>query len=288
LCPHIAKLDSFATRFIQSRTLVCPGEKEGERQFTFPHRNFQEFLAACDLAAQGDFPAECVRLARAAPEHWQVVLPLAARVAKVERGASAADELIGSTSIADFRARQQPNADDWTCALLAGMQLQEIGLGAINKSARTRAIAIRVADWLAASLPLHPDEGGANAQQRACAGDVLAALGDRRFDRDRFFLPADDLLGFVRIPADPDFRIGTRKADMARVAEIIGGAVPDYEINDDLTPTPEFYIGRYPVTVGLNEMFVTSPVLKGSRIGGLVRERAVAALDLGAGRCICR
>ena len=55
--------------------LVGQGEKDGERQFAFPHRTFQEFLAACHLAAQDDFPAECVRLARAAPAHWQVVKP---------------------------------------------------------------------------------------------------------------------------------------------------------------------------------------------------------------------
>ena len=114
------------------------------------------------------------------------------------------------------------------------MQLQEIGLGAINKRERTRAIAARVADWLAASLPVHPDDGGASAVQRAQAGDVLAALGDPRFDPQRFHLPADDMLGFVRIPADPEFRIGTRKADAKRVAGIIGCAVADDEINDAL------------------------------------------------------
>ena len=256
--------------YIEKRAglLIGQGEKDGERQFAFPHRTFQEFLAACHLVAQYDFPAECVRLARAAPAHWQVALPLAARVAKAERGASAADELIGGASIAEFCARQQPNADDWTCALLAGMQLQEIGLSAINKSPRTRVIAIRVADWLAASLPLHPDEGGPSAPQRAYAGDVLAALGDRRFVRDRFFLPADDLLGFVRIPADPDFRIGTHKADAPRVAKIIESAVPDDEINDDLTPTPEFYIARYPVTVGQFKAFVDATAFDPSRDEG--------------------
>jgi hypothetical protein len=117
--------------YIEKRAglLIGQGEKDGERQFAFPHRTFQEFLAASYLAAQDDFPAECVRLARAALGHWQVVLPLAARLAKAERGASAADELVRSTSIADFRAQRTPDAVDWTCALLAGMQLQEIGPG---------------------------------------------------------------------------------------------------------------------------------------------------------------
>ncbi|MGH9577807.1 MAG: NACHT domain-containing protein, partial [Terriglobales bacterium] len=82
--------------YIEKRAglLIGQGEKDGERQFTFPHRTFQEFLAACHLAAQDDFPSECARLARSAPAHWQVTLPLAARLAKAERGASAADELV--------------------------------------------------------------------------------------------------------------------------------------------------------------------------------------------------
>jgi formylglycine-generating enzyme required for sulfatase activity len=244
--------------YIEKRAglLIGQGEKDGERQFTFPHRTFQEFLAACHLAARDDFPAECARLARADPGHWQILLPLAARLAKADRGASAADELIRSTSIVEFRTRDQPNAADWTCALLAGMQLQEIGLGAINKRDRTRSIAARVADWLAASLPVHPDDGGASAVQRAQAGDVLAALGDPRFDPEHFYLPADDMLGFVRIPADFEFRIGTRKADAKRVAGIIGAAMPDHEINDAPIPTPEFYIARYPVTVAQFRAFV--------------------------------
>jgi formylglycine-generating enzyme required for sulfatase activity len=244
--------------YIEKRAglLVGQGEKDGERQFTFPHRTFQEFLAACHLAAQDDFPAKCAQLARTAPAHWQIVLPLAARLAKAERGASAADELIGGSSIAEFRDRRQPDTTDWGCALLAGNQLLEIGLGAIHKSERTRAITTRVAGWLAASLPMHPDDGGASAVERAETGDVLAALGDPRFDPQRFHLPADDMLGFVRIPAEREFRIGTRKADAKRVEEIIDAAVRGYEINDSPVPTPELYIARYPVTVAQFRAFV--------------------------------
>jgi formylglycine-generating enzyme required for sulfatase activity len=228
----------------------------GERQFTFPHRTFQEFLAACHLAAQDDFPAACARLARAAAGHWQLVLPLAARLAKVERGASAADELIGGGSVTDLRERRSPDADDWTCAILAGTQLLEIGLGSIRKRERTHAIEARVTAWIAAALPPHPDEGGLPAAQRTYAGDLLASLGDPRFDPQRFHLPADEMLGFVHIPADAAFRIGTRKANAQQVREITGSQVPDREINDDLTPTPAFYIARYPVTVAQLRTFV--------------------------------
>jgi hypothetical protein len=186
------------------------------------------------------------------------VLPLAARVAKVERGASAADELIGSSAITDLCERRRPDADDWTCAILAGTQLLEIGLGAIQKRERTRAIGARVTAWIGASLPLHPHKGGLPAVQWAYAGDLLASLADPRFDPQRFHLPADDMLGFVHIPADPAFRIGTRKADAKRVAEIIEEDVPEYEINDEAMHTPDFYIARYPVTVAQFRAFVAA------------------------------
>ncbi|SAL59860.1 NACHT domain-containing protein [Caballeronia humi] len=237
--------------------LVGQGQKHGEPQFAFPHRTFQEFLAACYLFTRDDFAAECTRLARSAPSHWQVVLPLAARLAKVERGASAADALIGGRSIAEFRARRRPEAADWMCAFLAGTQLQEIGLSAIHKNEHTRAITERVADWLAASLSVHPDDGGLPAANRAQAGDLLAALGDARFDPQCFYLPADDLLGFVRIAADPHFRIGTPNSDLRRVA-ITGLQVPGEEINDAPTPAPDCYVARYPVTIAQFRAFVES------------------------------
>ncbi|KFB68793.1 MAG: Serine/threonine-protein kinase pkn1 [Candidatus Accumulibacter vicinus] len=64
------------------------------------------------------------------------------------------------------------------------------------------------------------------------------------------------MLGFVRIAADPGFMIGTRRSDRERVSRIAGYRVPDDEINDALTPTPEFYIARHPVTVAQFRAFV--------------------------------
>ncbi|WP_300449128.1 SUMF1/EgtB/PvdO family nonheme iron enzyme, partial [Accumulibacter sp.] len=92
--------------------------------------------------------------------------------------------------------------------------------------------------------------------QRAQAGDVLAQLGDPRFDAQRFFLPADEMLGYERIAADPGIMIGTRPGDRERVSRIAGYGLQDDEINDTPTPTPEFYIARYPVTVAQFRAFV--------------------------------
>jgi formylglycine-generating enzyme required for sulfatase activity len=269
-CPllnHSRDKAEIVVDFIEKRAglLVGQGEKDGERQFTFPHRTFQEYLAACHLAAQQDFPSECANLAREAPAHWQVVLPLAARIAKTERGVSAADELIGGISVIDLSTKRKPNRADWMHALLAGTQIQEIGVSAVNKSERTRSIAARVADWLVACLPVHPDEGGLPATQRAQAGDVLAALGDPRFDSDRFYLPATDMLGFVRIPADMTFSIGSRKDLSNSFQSNIGLDIPDDELNDAVTPTQEFFIGRYPVTVAQFQKFLDDTPMGRSR-----------------------
>lgn len=148
---------------------------------------------------------------------------------------------------------------------------------------------------------------------RARAGDALAALGDPRFDPQRSYLPADEMLGFVHVAADPDFRIGTRKVDEKRVIVLADTLLFD-ETNDALSPTSEFYIARYPVTIRqfkafvdatgfqlgnagvlrdpgsrpvyfvswyealaycswLQEMLATSPALQGSPIARLIREQ---------------
>jgi formylglycine-generating enzyme required for sulfatase activity len=117
------------------------------------------------------------------------------------------------------------------------------------------AIRVECAQRILALLSDGAALAGSEPSVRALAGDVLSSLGDPRFDPQRFHLPADDLLGFVHIPADPVFRIGTRKADTKRVAKIIGYDVHD-EINDALSPTPAFYIARYPVTVAQLRAFV--------------------------------
>jgi len=240
-------------KYIEERAglLLGLGEKDGEPQFSFPHRTFQEYLAACHLAGMEQFATTCRELARAAPAHWQVVLPLAARIAKAERGAGAADGLVGRSSVEEFRKARQPEPADWQCAKLAGAMLQEIG----PTGEDARPIIRRVAGWLAAALPVHPEQGGLPASQRAQCGDSLAALGDPRFDPRRLCLPDDPCLGFVAIPADPAFSIGTRTQDRERVKAIIGYVGED-EINDTTTPTQAFYLARYPVTVAQFRAFV--------------------------------
>lgn len=232
---------------------------DNDRRFAFPHRSFREYLAACHLAQHSeDFPGECRRLAVEAPAHWELVLALAARVAQLSQGARAADAVVGCDRVEAFvqRHARQPGPAEWRAARVAGLQLRELGVADLMTLPDTQAILDRVRHWLAAALPLHPDDGGLPAVERAKLGDLLAELGDPRFDPERLHLPADPDLGFVRVPADPHFRIGTRRADRKRVAKAAGKDPSDDEINDTLTPTPEFWIARYPVTVAQFRAFV--------------------------------
>jgi formylglycine-generating enzyme required for sulfatase activity len=233
--------------------LIGQGPKDGERQFTFPHRTFQEFLAACHLAAQVDLSARGVELARQHAGHWKEVLVLAARQAKSDRGAALADALIGGEPFDPARDAAAANTD-LACAVVAAEQLIEIGVANLAGVHHRDAVRKRVASWLAGGLQAF--DRAPRPRDRAYMGDLLSTLGDPRFDPRRFYLPADDLLGFVHIPADPQFRIGTREADEERVTQIIGSDAPDEERNNSRTPTPEFYIARYPVTVAQFRAFI--------------------------------
>ena len=82
---------------------------------------------------------------------------------------------------------------------------------------------------------------------RARAGDILARLGDPRFDAGHWYLPAESLFGFIEIPAGP-FTMGShpRRDEQASVSEL-----PRHEVN-----LPGYYLARWPVTVAQFTAFV--------------------------------
>ena len=85
-----------------------------------------------------------------------------------------------------------------------------------------------------------------NPAERMAVGDTLARLGDPRFRADAWFLPDEELLGFVEIPAGP-FLMGSTKNDR--------------HANNDEMPQHElilsrYYIARYPVTLAQFRAFV--------------------------------
>ena len=213
----------------------------GEGLYQFPHRSFQEFLAACHLT-RFDYPDTLSRLARSDPNRWREVTLLAA--ARSKATPTAVWELVEELCARDEApAEGKSEADEeaqWG-ALLAGQVLHETGLAApdANLQERHERKRLRVRDWQLRLLnsTLLP------ARERALAGDLLATLGDTRahlleVDRMRFtavprggFWMGDE--GSQDVPLhrnetlDYDYWISETPVTVAQFAEFIAASAYD-------------------------------------------------------------
>jgi formylglycine-generating enzyme required for sulfatase activity len=213
--------------------------------FTFPHRTFQEYLAGTHLALMPDFPTKASHLVDDG-DFWRVVILLAVgHLAHNNR--NKAMPLMLVQELCPQEAKEDETA--WQRAVLAGEALLELGLNRAQDSETGKSALERVRNRLTGII-----EGGLwTATHRAEAGDVLAKLGDPRFNPQTFFLPTryqgqpEEALGFVRIPTGP-FLMGSKEGDKdARDDER-----PQHEV-----PIPyDYWIARYPVTVAQFRIFV--------------------------------
>jgi formylglycine-generating enzyme required for sulfatase activity len=202
----------------------------GVEVYTYPHRTFQEYLAACHLTDH-DYPDLVAGLARGKPERWWEVVLLAG--AKAARGTSSAVwALADALCYAELLpGQEQAEADAWG-ALFAGQALAaSADLEAVSD--RNRPKVDRVRSHLARLI----ESGRLPAAERCGAGDLLARLGDVRHGVG---LRADDLPDIAWCEVQEGaFRMGSTDADgMARDRE-----KPQHEVG-----VPGFRIGRYPVT----------------------------------------
>ena len=200
--------------------------EHGNGVFQFPHRTFQEYLAACHLT-NDDFPDQLGALARHDPQRWREVVRLAA--AKAGRGSATSVWLLAETLCpeeveGDPQDTAQPLAesDAWG-ALLAGQVLAETAdLSRIAE--RDESKRDRIRDWQLALLrrPALP------AVERALAGRSLDALGDPRPD-----VMTLDGMPFCHVPAGP-FWMGDDADDNAK---------PMHQVD-----LPAYWMARHPVT----------------------------------------
>jgi formylglycine-generating enzyme required for sulfatase activity len=101
----------------------------------------------------------------------------------------------------------------------------------------------RVQDWLLAAITA---DATLSPKHRVDAGNALNWLGDPRFDSDRWYLPNEEGLGFITVPAGA-FWMGSDKAK-------------DEEADDEELPRhwvelSEYQIARYPVTAAQYRVF---------------------------------
>ncbi len=196
--------------------------------YQFPHRSFQEYLAACHLA-RFKFPDELGRLVKGEPERWREILLLAA--ARTRDAPSALWDLVATLCSRPVPERQADAQTQWG-ALLAGQVLVETSLARHDPDLQERHEEKRllVRDWqlnLLGSAILPPRE-------RALAGDHLAILGDTRD-----WLLDVDQMRFCAVPGGPFW--------MGKDAEL--------HLNESLAES--YWMGLAPVTVAQFRQYLT-------------------------------
>ena len=217
----------------------------GVEVYSFPHRSFQEYLAAYYLTSQQNYPDNIAELARNEPNRWREVLLLAA--------AKASDIAPMIWTLAEALCYQNPD-DGWSAqdawgALFAAQTLVESAqLDEISPPNQLKVK--RIQDWLVAILteqqPFDPSthSGQRSTQgkpspfpvvERALAGNLLAVLGDPR-------------------PG-----VGLREDGLPDIewCEVPGGTFlmgEEYELKE--LSLPDFQISRYPVTNAQYRAFI--------------------------------
>ena len=201
--------------------------------YTFVHRTFQEYLAACHLT-DDNYPDHIAELARNDPDRWREVALLAG--AKAGSGTKSA-----VWSLADALCCLAPHehgtvADEWG-ALLAGQLLIE-SADLVAPSPANRAKLDRIKAWLVRVM----GGSGLVARERVLAGDLLASLGDPRPE-----VTEVDRMQFCWIP-EGVFMLGSDDKDkLARSDE-----KPQHQCSIPYG----YWLARFPVTVAQFRLFL--------------------------------
>ncbi|MGH1365346.1 MAG: SUMF1/EgtB/PvdO family nonheme iron enzyme [Calditrichia bacterium] len=186
----------------------------GQRVYSLPHRTFQEYLAACHLTADDDYPLSLADLARAEPNRWREAVMLAA--AKAWRGArSSIWGLVDALCYAPPKDSDNAEADIWGAHLAAQALVEVADLSQV--SARQQPKVERLREWLLRLMR----EDWLPPIERALAGRNLAKLGDPRPE-----VMTLEGMQFCYVPGGPFIYQG--------------------EENDSLSEG--FWLGRYPVS----------------------------------------
>ena len=230
--------------------------------FTFPHRSFQEFLAATYLETeQGreNFIEITDRYANNLPVWREVILWAVNRSVHIGRNSYKPIVLAGKLC----PTTEPENANDWRRNWFAGEVLAETGVDRVEEDDHGKNVLLpRVRNRLVQLL-----EGShLTPRERAEAGNTLAQLGDPRFDTEHWHLPKEPLLGFVHIPTG-DFLMGTKKSDIKSLIEKFGGEKDFYERETEQHKVnlPDYFMSRYPVTVAQFKTFVVESEYKPDR-----------------------
>ncbi len=234
--PEDSKVDERQVRdYLHQRSGILIGESP--ELYRFPHRSFQEYLAACHLTRHS-FPRLLLREVQADPTLWREVTLLAAgKVAETPFMVWALLEGLVPENPAAPVVAEDPG---FLRALYAGLAIQESELWR-DVEEEDGAKLERIRKWLECAL----DVEALSPVDRAAGGRVLALLGDQR---DGVSLRDDGIpdIEWVSVPAG-SFRMGSSKDDEPAFWD----GKPQHEVELD-----SFEISRYPVTNAQYRAFV--------------------------------
>ena len=169
----------FRVSFLRDRAGLL--EARREKIYSFPHRTFQEYLAACYLTDAG-FPDDLADLVRAEPNRWREVVLLAG--AKAARGAASSAWTLAEALCYEDPPVQKPGQDSeyWGALLPAQVLVENRSLGHVSN--RNCPKVERIRQWMVRTL----EDNALPAVDRSQSGNALAHLGDPRFRGDAWHL----------------------------------------------------------------------------------------------------
>lgn len=198
--------------------------------YTFPHRTFQEFLAACYLSGADDYPGDGASLVKSDMDRWREVFILSAGCSARSHRINQAIAAVNALCPRDVSHGSRIDPQEWRRAQLAGEALFEIGLMGVQREEAGQAILERVRDWLVSSLG---QDKILTPRERASSGRILARIGD---PRDYVLIP--EKMMFCDIPAGL-FKMGSQDDPMAEDVE---------KPRHPCTIPYDYRISKYPVT----------------------------------------
>jgi len=246
-------------RYLETRAGLLVGRAPGV--YAFPHRSFQEYMAACHLADGTDFASELRARVWADPAWWREVFLLGVGKAK-QGGLGNAVHVVNTLVPEGPQQVGERSETHWSAAVLAGQALLDLRFpGQARDRPEFEAVLRRIQRWLVALLET-PDAMA--PRERAIAGDVLGQLGDPR--------PGLGLV-YVKGSPSPEFRErGAGGEGTASMPDILWVEIPagpflmgspegDEQAWDDERPQhtldlPAFLIARYPITNAQYRPFV--------------------------------
>ena len=220
--------------YLETRAGLLLGRGNGV--YSFPHRSFQEYLAACYLNDLLDPAIEYSERIQQDPAWWREVFLLG--IGKMSRGGLGNAIAALQTLWLNLPNETAWDEKDWQAVSLAGQAVTEMKLG--MDAVRYEKFIIPIRNSLVNLI----ETNRLTPRERAEAGDTLAKLGDPRKG------VTTDLL-FCEIPAGKFIMGSSKKNDK----DAYDSEEPQFEYNIK----QNYFISRYPVTNAQFDQFVSDP-----------------------------